>query len=454
MKRLVVLGGGESGFGAAVLGKCRGWDVFLSDYGTIAPKYEEQLIAHKIEFEKGGHTLEKILNADVVVKSPGIADSVPIVAELRKRGTPVISEIEFAGQYNRAKTICITGANGKTTTAELTYHILQKAKLNVGLAGNIGSSFAYQVAMAEHDWYIVELSSFQLDGMEKFRADIALLTNITPDHLDRYENSMERYVKSKMRITNNLRAEDYFIYCRDDKETMQTLSSSRQSIEATKLSFGLERERCKRDCSWISDGAINTVVGERHFSFPISELMIKGQHNQYNAMAAVTIAMLLDVSDELIASGLRTFRSIEHRSEYVDNVRGVEFINDSKATNTDATWYAMEAIKRPTIWIVGGIDKGNDYTQLKALASERVKAVVCMGVDNKKLVDNFKDVVPQLYETNSMERAMEVATEVADEGDVVLLSPACASFDLFKNYEDRGELFKKWIKEFKAKTDS
>lgn len=463
MKRLVVLGGGESGYGSAVLGKHKEWEVFLSDYGTIAPKYREQLIAQEIEFEEGGHTLEKIYSADLVVKSPGIAETVPLIVELRQRGVPIVSEIEFAGRYNTAKTICITGANGKTTTAELTYHILRGSGVSVGLGGNIGMSFALQVATENHKWMVVELSSFQLDGMYDFRADIALLTNITPDHLDRYDYSMLKYAESKMRVIQNLRQEDYFVYCRDDKQTMQMVQMPKYNTPAHRLTFGLSGKECTGELgavgsnedggnAWIDEGRINVVVEGRRYSIESDQMLIKGQHNQYNAMSAIMVAMILGVSDEAITAGLTSFRGVEHRLEYVANIGGVDYINDSKATNTDAAWYALEAMSRPVVWIVGGTDKGNDYGELKKLVAERVKAVVFMGTDNQKLIDNFGGVAPATYNTDSMESALTTAREVASEGDVVLLSPACASFDLFKNYMDRGEQFKEWVKRTKKES--
>lgn len=449
MSRLVVLGAGESGYGSAILAKKEGYDVFVSDMGQIAPKYKSKLEQWKIPYEQGEHTRELILNADEVVKSPGIPDSAPLICALREIEVPVISEIEFAGRYTTAKTICITGSNGKTTTTTLIYQILRDAGYNVALGGNIGESFAYSVATADYDWYVIELSSFQLDGMSEFKADIAVLMNITADHLDRYEYKMQNYVDSKMRIIQNQTKDELFIYCADDQVILGELPKYEMPMH--RLPFSVKTNVCGEDCyAVLNDGVMKVVVGDRVFQMKTSELKIKGIHNTYNAMAATAAALAAGVESESIVRTLSRFVGVEHRLESVCELDGVEYINDSKATNVDSVWYALESMTRPVVWIAGGTDKGNDYEPLKAFAANKVKALVCMGVDNKKLTESFKGVIPVIYDTNLLEDAMNAAIGAASEGDAVLLSPACASFDLFRNYEDRGDRFKAWIKEHAA----
>lgn len=417
---IAVIGGGESGVGAAVLAKKVGLEVFLSDGGRLAEKYREMLRTHGIDFEEGGHTMERVLTADEAVKSPGIPDTAPVVAALRERGVPVISEIEFAGRYiGGSKTICITGSNGKTTTTTLIYELLRDAGYDVCLGGNIGESFALSVAQGPHDWYVLELSSFQLDGMYDFRADIAVLLNITPDHLDRYDHSLARYAASKMRIVQNQRPEDAFVYPADDPVVVQQMAG--MTFAMRPMPFGQEEV------------------------FPSQWLRLRGRHNMLNARAAVLAARAAGVPEGSIERTLGRFEGIEHRLEMVGERDGVEWINDSKATNVDAVWYALESMARPVVWIAGGTDKGNDYSALMPLVRDKVKALVCMGVDNGKLMAAFGGVVPQVFDTHSLDEAMRAASKAASQGDAVLLSPACASFDLFDNYEDRGRQFKKWV---------
>ncbi len=426
-RKIVVLGGGVSGYGSAILAKRMGFEVFLSDRGTLSPRFTKLLDEWEVEYEQGGHSEERILAADEVIKSPGIPDKAPLVVALKQRGIAVISEIEFAGRYlNGARTICITGSNGKTTTTSLIYKILSDAGYNVALGGNIGESFAYTVATREVDWYVLELSSFQLDGMSEFRADVAVLMNITPDHLDRYDYKFENYVASKMRIEQNQRAEDSFIYLADDP-----------MIEAKGAA---ERKPFSREM--IKDGIIE-VGGIKIDS---NKMQIGGLHNSYNASAAALAAMSAGVPEESILKSIYSFSPVEHRLEPAGVIDGVEYINDSKATNVDSVWYALESMTRPTVWIAGGTDKGNDYEPLKAFARAKVHTLVCMGVDNAALERSFEGVVPTIISTSSLEAAMVAARGSAREGDVVLLSPACASFDLFKNYEHRGEMFKEWVK--------
>ena len=443
MKRLVILGGGESGFGSAVLGMKTGYDVFLSDKGPIADKYKRRLAEWNVPYEENGHTQELILNADEVVKSPGIPDKAPIVRALRERGIPVISEIELAGRFTRARTICITGSNGKTTTTTLTYKMLKEAGFNVGLAGNIGESFAYAVATKDYDWYVIELSSFQLDGMYRFRADIAVLMNITPDHLDRYDYKMQNYVDSKFRILQNQTPADRFIYCADDPVTRENLP--RHAVEAARLPFSVRSAEAPGAC--LEGGRIVASDGHQRLEIDTSRLRVKGIHNTYNVMAASLAAMAAGVDVRGITASAESFTGVEHRLEPAGTVGGAAYINDSKATNVDSVWYALESMTRPVVWIAGGTDKGNDYAPLIDFARRKVKALVCMGLDNSKLVETFTGVVPAVYSTASLDEAMARAASAAAPGDVVLLSPACASFDLFKNYEDRGEQFKAKVKE-------
>ena len=444
MARLTVLGGAESGVGAAVLAKVKGFDVFLSDNGKIKEEYAAMLRRWDIPFEEGGHTESKVLSADEIVKSPGIPDSAPLVKKLVAQGTPVISEIEFAGRYDSAKKICITGSNGKTTTTSLIYYLLKNAGLNVGLGGNIGKSYALQVATEKHDYYVLEISSFQLDGCYSFRPDIAIITNITPDHLDRYDYKLENYVKSKFRITRNLRPEDCFIFDSDDAITISHLDKI--VLKAKSLPFSQEKELAQG--AFLRDDQIVVRYGEDESSIYLKELALGGRHNVYNSMAAALAAKAAGIDNSVIRESLKTFKAIEHRLEPVLSVGGVLYINDSKATNVDSAWYALDAQTKPVVWIVGGTDKGNDYSQLAELVREKVKAIVCLGVDNSKIHAAFEGIVgaDRMVDTLSAEEAVKAGAAFAEDGDVVLLSPCCASFDLFKNYEDRGAQFKEAVR--------
>ncbi len=432
------MGGGESGTGAAVLAKKQGFDVFLSDKGKLGKDYAEMLRKWDIPFEEGGHSEELILNADEVIKSPGIPNSAPLIQKLTSQGTHIISEIEFAGRYDRARRICITGSNGKTTTTSLIYHLLSQAGLNVGLGGNIGKSYAYQVATSDHDIYVLEISSFQLDNMYDFKADIAIITNITPDHLDRYNHDMEEYVKAKFRITRNMSSEDCFIFCSDDEITINHLNKI--VVKAKQLPFTQKTEVAQG--AFVKDDKIVIRYQDSECDMYIRELALGGRHNVYNSMAAAIAAKVMDIDNGTIREALSSFQPVEHRLEKVASVGGVLYVNDSKATNVDAAWYALECQKQPVVWIVGGTDKGNDYSSLVPLAREKVRAMVCMGVDNHKFHESFDGVVPEIVEAGSAHEAVQLASRLAKKGDVVLLSPCCASFDLFRNYEDRGEQFK------------
>lgn len=440
--RIVVLGGGESGVGAAVLAKKQHFDVFLSDSGVIQPGSKALLDQYGITYEEGHHTLPLIMNATEVIKSPGIPDSLPMIEDLNRQGTPVISEIEFAGRYSNARKICITGSNGKTTTTSLIYYLLKNAGLNVGLGGNIGQSYAYQVATTQHDIYVLELSSFQLDGMYDFKADIAILLNITPDHLDRYHYNMQEYVNAKFRITQNMDADDCFIFCRDDEITMKHLND----IVLKAKMLPMSQEAPVTEGAYTADGEMHVTYGDQEFRMFINELALQGKHNVYNSMAAAISAKVMNISNPQIRESLATFQNIPHRLEKVAKVRGALYVNDSKATNVNSVWYALECTKDPIIWIAGGKDKGNDYSSLFPLVKERVKALICLGVDNAKLYRDFGELVSYICETNTMKGAVAKAYELANPGDVVLLSPACASFDLFKNYEDRGDQFKEAVR--------
>ena len=442
MSRIVVLGGGESGVGSAVLAKAKGFDVFLSDMGKIGEKYTAVLDQWEIPYEQGGHTCDLILNADEVIKSPGIPETAPMVKAIMDNGISVISEIEFAGRYDTAKKVCITGSNGKTTTTSLIFHLLQQAGLNVGLGGNIGKSYAYQVATEQHDIYVLELSSFQLDNVYDFKADIAIITNITPDHLDRYGYNMENYVKAKFRITRNMSSEDCFIFCSDDEITINHLNQI--VVKAQKLPFSQKSE--VEQGAFVQDDRMIVRYKDQECDMYLLELALGGKHNVYNSMAAAIAAKVMDIDNEAIREGLATFQAVEHRLENVLSIRDVLYINDSKATNVDAAWYALECQTRPVVWIVGGTDKGNDYECLKDLAREKVKAIVCLGVDNTKIHEAFGDIVPVMEDTASAQEAVKTASRLAEPGDVVLLSPCCASFDLFKNYEDRGRQFKEAVR--------
>ncbi len=439
---LVVLGAAESGVGAAVLAKKKGIPVFVSDKGSIKPEYKAMLEKYGIEWEEGAHSEERILTATEVVKSPGIPDKAPLVKKLREQGVPVISEIEFAGRYTNARMIGITGTNGKTTTTLLTYHILQKAGVNVGLAGNVGKSFAFQVAEEDHDVYVLELSSFQLDGIRDFKCDIAILTNITPDHLDRYEYELENYVRSKFQITRNQTEQDCFIYCTDDPITTDHLKFIQGKGQL--LPFSIKSRL--HEGAWLEEQTLTIHTHQHTFNMLIHELALQGKHNLYNSMAAGIAARVMDIRNEVIRESLSDFRNVEHRLEVVSSVHGIEFINDSKATNVNSTWYALESMTRPVVLVLGGVDKGNDYSTLVDLAKEKVKAIVCLGVDNRKIIKAFKDVVPEIVETRTAEEAVQASYRLGKKGDVVLLSPACASFDLFENYEDRGRQFKKAVR--------
>lgn len=444
MSRLVVLGGAESGVGAAILAKVKGFDVFLSDNGKIKDEYAAMLDRWEISYEQGGHTRELILNADEVVKSPGIPKEAPLVRELAAQGTGIISEIEFAARYDNAKKICITGSNGKTTTTSLIYHLFTQAGLNVGLGGNIGKSYALQVATEKHDYYVLEISSFQLDDAYEFRPDIAIITNITPDHLDRYDHKMENYVAAKFRITRNLRPEDCFIFDSDDQITIEHLNKI--VLKARMLPFSQEKEL--EQGAFVSDDKMVVRYEGDSSEMYLKDLALQGRHNIYNSMAAALAAKASGIDDKTIRESLSSFSPIEHRLEPVLNVGGVLYINDSKATNVDSAWYALECQTRPVVWIVGGKDKGNDYAPLVNLVKEKVKAIVCLGVDNKKIHDSFEYIVGKenICDTASATEAAKAAAAFAREGDVVLLSPCCASFDLFKSYEDRGRQFKEAVR--------
>lgn len=441
MKKLVVLGGGESGVGAAVLAKQQGLEAFLSDSGIIADKYKQMLIDENIDFEEGGHTLARILDADEVVKSPGIPPTSPVVEKIRKKNIPIISEIEFAGRYTDARMVCITGSNGKTTTTLLTYHILKEAGLNVGLAGNVGQSLALQVARDKHDVYVIELSSFQLENMYDFRANIAVIMNITPDHLDRYDYKFQNYVDAKFRILQNLRKNDSFIFWEDDPVIKAQLSHI--ATEATMYPFAEHREEDSAAYIDAEDRLILDADGHS-LSMPRADLALHGLHNLFNSMAAALSASLLDIKNDDIRRSLADFEGVEHRLEYAGTINGVRYINDSKATNVNSCWYALESMTAPTVLILGGKDKGNDYSEILPLVKQKVKAIVAMGKDNTKIIDYFKDVVP-VYDTHSIDDAIAKSAEVSTSGDVVLLSPCCASFDLFKSYEDRGRQFKQRV---------
>lgn len=437
-KRLVVLGGGESGVGTAILGKKKGYDVFVSDFGKIKVNYKEVLALNKLPWEEEQHTEELILNADVVMKSPGIPDKSPIVKKLKQKGIPVISEIEFAWQFTDIQTIGITGSNGKTTTTMLTHYLLKQGGLNVGLAGNIGKSFAWQVAENRSESYVLELSSFQLDGIEEYRPHIAVITNLSPDHLDRYEYNFELYIEAKFRITMNQTKDDFLIYDADDEVINNWLKNNK--TKAHLIPFSLSGDNKKG--IYVQDNNIISTIRNKEFTMPINELSLEGKHNVKNAMAATAVAQLMRIRKQTIRESLSNFQGVEHRLEKVLKIQNVQYINDSKATNTNATFFALDSMTMPTVWIVGGVDKGNDYDELMPLVREKVKAIVCLGVDNQKIVSAFENVVDVIVETAGMNEAVKAAQKLAERGDTVLLSPACASFDLFENYEDRGRQFK------------
>ncbi len=438
--KIVILGAGESGTGAAILARKHGFDVFVSDNGPIKPKYKEMLFDYEIQWEENKHTEKLILDADEIIKSPGIPERSPIVQLIRKKGIRIISEIEFAARYTASKKICITGSNGKTTTTSLIHHMMKKAGLNVGIAGNIGKSFALQVAEEEYDYYVLELSSFQLDGLYEFKADIAILLNITPDHLDRYDYNLQEYVDSKFRITRNLSEEEYFVFCSDDEITIRELEKI--VLKAKQLPFA--RKKKDKEVAYIDDeDRLRIEYDNSDFAISVSDLILKGKHNQYNSMAAGITGSVLKIRKDVIRESLMDFQGVEHRLESVLNVHGIHFINDSKATNVNSTWYALESVPTRIVWIAGGVDKGNDYSELMDLVREKVKALVCLGKDNAKLHKSFDGVIETIVDVDNMPEAVRTAYYLAVNGDTVLLSPACASFDLFENYEDRGWQFKK-----------
>jgi UDP-N-acetylmuramoylalanine--D-glutamate ligase len=440
--RLVILGGGESGVGTAILGKKKGYDVFVSDYGKIKENYKEVLSINGIKWEEEKHTEKKILNADLVMKSPGIPDKVEIVKKLHQNNIPVISEIEFAMQYTSAVTIGITGSNGKTTTTMLTYHLLKSGGLNVGLAGNIGKSFAWQVADEDFDVYVLEISSFQLDGIVNYRPDIAIITNISPDHLDRYNYKYENYIASKFRITMNQTAKNYLIYDADDETIHNWLQNNK--TKAQLITFSLLHK--PEQGAFINKDIMELYINEEEFSMETKDIALEGKHNLKNAMAATSVAQLMRIRKQTIRESLSNFQGVEHRLEKVLKIQNVLYINDSKATNVNATFFGLDSMTSPTIWIVGGVDKGNDYSELMSLVREKVKAIVCLGIDNTKIIEAFGDVVDVMVEVATMNDAVRMAQRLSEKGDTVLLSPACASFDLFENYEDRGRQFKQAVR--------
>ncbi len=442
-KRIVILGAGESGTGSAVLAKSKGYDVFVSDIGKIKPHYKEILFNYEIDWEEEQHTERHILNADEVIKSPGISDTCDIVELIKKKDIPIISEIEFAGKYTPAKKICITGSNGKTTTTSLLHHMLRRAGLNCGMAGNVGKSFAMQVATKNYDYYVIELSSFQLDGMYDFKPDIAILLNITPDHLDRYGYHMQNYVDSKFRITHNLSEDDYFIYCSDDEITISEME--RIVLRAKQLEFS-QTKKVKQG-AYVENGNMVVDVKNDPMTMPLADMSLKGKHNTYNSMAASIASRVLEIKKDVIRECLKDFKGVEHRLERFIKVHGIEFINDSKATNVNSTWYALECMSNPTVWILGGVDKGNEYESLIPLVKDKVKSIVCLGVDNSKIKEVFSEVVDNIEEASTMKEAVLKAYKMGEKGDTVLLSPACASFDIFKSYEDRGTQFKECVRE-------
>lgn len=437
-KKIVILGAAESGIGSAILAQKLGMEVFVSDAGKIAEKYKNELVSRAIRFEEGTHTESEIVSASEIIKSPGIPDKAPIVKKAKEQKIKIISEIEFAARHTNAKIIAITGTNGKTTTTMLTYHILQKAGVNVGLGGNVGKSFARQVAEENFDHYVLELSSFQLDGCYEFKADIGVLTNITPDHLDRYDYQLQNYVDSKFRILQNQTASDAFIFCADDALTLKEIEKLNPGMQQYPFSI-YKKEGMS---AWIEEEQLYIQTNNQQLNMSIHDLALQGKHNLYNSMASGIASRILEIRKDVVRESFSDFENIEHRLEFVNTVHGIDFINDSKATNVNSTWYALESIRNPIVWIAGGVDKGNDYEMIAELVKTRVKALVCLGVDNKKLIEAFKDIVPVIIEANSAEEAVQAAYRLGKKGDTVLLSPCCASFDLFENYEDRGRKFK------------
>ncbi len=445
MSRIIILGSGESGTGAAILAKVKGFDVFVSDKGVISDLYKNELNEWKIPFEENQHTEELILGAGEVIKSPGIPETADIIKALRSKNIPIINEIEFASRYTSAYKICITGTNGKTTTTSLTYHLLKKAGLNVALAGNIGISMCRQVATGNYDYFVIEISSFQLDDMYDFKAEMAVICNITPDHLDRYNYELQNYINAKFRITQNQTESDYLIYCSDDALTNNNLNQIKG--KAQNLPFSLQKAEIPG--AYLNNGQIVITTQNNQlnpFNMYTSELILRGRHNTYNSMAAAIIANVLDIRKDVIREGLTDFQNVEHRLEQVATIRGVDYINDSKATNVNSAWYALESMDKPTIWIAGGVDKGNDYAMLSELVKEKVRIIVCLGLDNTKIHEAFGKEVDMIFNTSSAQEAVHVAAKMSKPGEAVLLSPACASFDLFKNYEDRGRQFKAAVK--------
>ncbi len=443
MNRIIVLGGGESGTGSAILARKQGFDVFLSDNGTIKTKYKEMLYNYDIPWEENKHTERLILETDEVIKSPGIPERSQIIQTIRKKEIRIISEIEFASRFTRAKKICVTGSNGKTTTTSLIHHMMKKAGLNAGLAGNIGRSFALQVAEENYDYYVLELSSFQLDGMYEFKADIAILLNITPDHLDWYDFNMQHYVDAKFRITQNLSEDEFFVFCSDDEITVKELEKI--VVKAKELPFALRKK--DNETAYIDDeDNLRIEYGSKDFSMSVQDLALRGKHNQYNSMAAGITGSVLKIRNELIRESLMDFQGVEHRLEKVLSVHGIQFVNDSKATNVNSTWYALESLTSKAVWIAGGIDKGNSYKEILDLVGEKVKALICLGKDNEKLHEAFDQHIDTVIDVDKMEEAVQMAYHLAEKGETVLLSPACASFDLFENYEERGWKFKEAVR--------
>ena len=440
--RLVILGGGESGVGTAILGKKKGYDVFVSDFGKIKGNYKEVLIINGIAWEEEKHSEDLILNADVVMKSPGIPDKSPIVKKLHEKGIPVLSEIEFAAPFTKATIIGITGSNGKTTTTMLTYHLLKSAGLNVGLGGNIGKSFAWQIADNKYDCYVLELSSFQLDGVVNFNPHIAIITNISPDHLDRYDYKYENYIAAKFRITMNQTKEDYLIYDADDEAIAEWLKTN--TTKAKLIPFSLTKTFSEG--AFIKNNKMEISINQEEFTMDTEYIALEGKHNMKNAMAATSVAKLMQIRKSTIRESLSNFQGVEHRLEKVLKIQNIQYINDSKATNVNATFFALDSMNTPTVWIVGGVDKGNDYNELMSLVREKVKAIICLGVDNKKIINVFGNVVDMMIEVDNMSDAVKMAQRLSEKGDTVLLSPACASFDLFESYEDRGRQFKQAVK--------
>ncbi|MFN8282325.1 MAG: UDP-N-acetylmuramoyl-L-alanine--D-glutamate ligase [Chitinophagales bacterium] len=438
-EKIVILGSGESGVGAAILAQKQGMDVFVSDFGKIKDKYKQELLALNIAFEEEKHTEEIVLSATTIIKSPGIPDKAPIIKKVKEKNIEIISEIEFAFRYSSAKVIAITGSNGKTTTTSLIYHILEKAAYNVGLGGNIGTSYARQVANGDKEYFVLEVSSFQLDNCITFKPLVSVLCNITEDHLDRYDYKFENYINSKFSITKNQTKEDYFIYCYDDEVTMNNLSKANNEVQKIPFSYFKPIE----NGAYIDKDQLIININKNNFTMPTSDLAIHGIHNSYNSMAAAISAKLVGVRNDKIRESLEDFKNLEHRLEFVATIRNVDFINDSKATNVNSTWYALESMTKPTVLILGGVDKGNDYTLIKDLVNKKVKAIICLGKDNEKLHEAFASEVGYIVDTQSMEQAVQMAYNISDKGDVVLLSPCCASFDLFENYEDRGKQFKR-----------